>query len=101
MIQEIIINTGKRITQRDFNTFINDKYRVQTTSLVEKKLTLNEIYAFIGVLILLGITKKSCVPIKEIWSNSSIHYASFAAAALSRKRFKLISKNITFDDLGN
>jgi hypothetical protein len=58
MIQEIIINTGKRIAQRDLNTIINDKYRVQTTSLVEKKLTLIEIYAFIGVLILLGITKK-------------------------------------------
>ena len=49
-----------------------------------RKITCIEIYAFIGLLLLFGITKKSHVSIEEIWNSNSIHYASFAAATLSR-----------------
>jgi hypothetical protein len=39
--------------------------------------------------------------IEEIWNSNFIHYASFAAATLSRERYQLISKNLTFDNISN
>jgi hypothetical protein len=84
IIQEIVNNTNKRISLID-----NPK----------REITINEVYAFIGILILLGITKKLHVPVTELCSESSIHFARFAAVALSRERFQLISRHITFDDL--
>jgi hypothetical protein len=32
-------------------------------------------FAFIGILILFGITKKTKISIEELWSNKSIHFA--------------------------
>ena len=99
MVEEIVANTNKRIKLIDVTQIGNAKYKSQRERLLKHDLTSNELYAFIGVLILLGITKKSKVPIEEIWSESSIHYSSFAAAALTRERFQLIIQNITFDDI--
>jgi hypothetical protein len=67
----------------------------------KKEITSENLYAFIGIPILLGITKKSNVSIEKLWSKDSIHFASFAMAGLSRNRFNLIARNITFDDISN
>ena len=101
MIKEIVDNTNKRISRIDKSSFNDPKYNKQLTVLTNKDISINEMYAFIGILILLGITKKSHVSISELWSESSIHFAPFAVSAMSRERFTLITKNITFDDLGN
>jgi hypothetical protein len=67
----------------------------------KKEITSEDLYAFIGILILLEITKKSNVSIEKPWSKDSIHFAPFAKAVLSRNRFNLIARNITFDDISN
>jgi hypothetical protein len=59
---------------------------------------LNEIKAYVGLLILFGLTDKSKISIHYIWSKNACHYAPFATAALLRERFQLISNNITFED---
>jgi len=101
MVQEIVDNTNRRIQLIDNSYIHNENYRQQRNQLMKYEINSSEIYAFIGLLILFGITKKSHVPIEEIWSSDSIHYASFAAATLSRERFQLIAKNLTFDNISN
>ena len=101
MVQEITENTNIRIKMIDLSQYKNEKYKKQKEREFKSLVTSTEIYAFIGVLILLGITKKSNVSVHELWSADSIHFAEFATAALSRERFQLIAQNITFDNLSN
>lgn len=84
----------------DLNVIPNEKQLNQRQPLIKNEITIDEIYAFIGILILFGITKKIHVRIDELWSEKSIHFTPFAVAAMSRERFQLIALNITFDDLG-
>ena len=100
IVQDITNNTNTRIRQVS-ETTTNAKYLKQRELLLKNSITSEEIYAYIGIIILLGITKKSHVPVHELWSEESIHFASFAAVALSRERFQLIAQNITFDDMSN
>lgn len=58
-----------------------------------------EIYGFIGLLLLFGVTKKNDVSIGEIWNSKSIDFMNYAAATISRDRFKFICQNITFDEI--
>ena len=67
MIEEIVANTNKRIKLIDVTQIDNAKYKSQKERLLKHDLTSTELYAFIGVMILLGITKKSKVPIEELW----------------------------------
>jgi hypothetical protein len=101
IVQEIADNTNIRIKLIDCTHMNNDKYKKQKERQFKNLVSTNEIYAFIGVLLLLGITKKSHVSINELWSEDSIHFAEFAAAAFSRERFQLIAQNITFDNISN
>jgi hypothetical protein len=101
IVQEIVDNTNRRIHLIDISNIEKEKYKYQRSRSVRDEITCIEIYAFIGLLLLFGITKKSHVSIEEIWNSNSIHYASFAAATLSRERYQLISKNLTFYFLAN
>ena len=94
---EIIIKfTNKRIN----SDYLFRPYSRQFLSQRSIRLiTLNEIKAFVGILILCGIGNRNHAPVNEIWSPASeIHYLSLATAAMSRDRFKFISNTITFDD---
>ena len=91
--------TNKKIDLIDNRNLKNDEYKLKRDRLIENEVSSQEIYAFIGVLILLGITKKSNESIESLWNSNSLHYASFAAATMSRDRFQLLSRYITFDDL--
>ena len=71
------------------------EYRSKKIRLQSVEITTEEIYSFIGLL----VTKKSDISIEALWNCSSLHYAPFASAAMSRERFQLIIKNIIFDDL--
>ena len=57
------------------------------------KVTTEEIYAFIGLLLLLGITKKSDVSIEYLWKADSLNYTPLAGATMStdrkRRTFKI------------
>jgi hypothetical protein len=105
IVQEIADNTNIRIKLIDCTHMNNDKYKKQKERQFKNLVSTNEIYAFIGVLLLLGITKNHTfrlmnygVKINELWS---LHFAEFAAAAFSRERFQLIAQNITFDSISN
>ncbi len=64
------------------------------------KVSVLELYAYVGLLILLGLTNKNEISIFMLWSDKSfVHYTPFASFAISRERFQLISRYICFDDL--
>lgn len=65
----------------------------------EKLVTLIEIRAYIGLLLLFGATGKEEVEISEIWAPCSNHHLNWATACMSRERFQFISSKIRFDDL--
>lgn len=58
--------------------------------------SIDEFYAYVGILTLLGVLKKRSVDITEIWSEKSIHYIDAVAATMTRERFKLLSTFINF-----
>ena len=99
MVDKITEFTNQKIGFIDIEKFDSAKYQDEVKRLIKNPITNDEIYAFIGLLILLGITKKSDVNIETLWCESSIHYAPFAAATMTRDKFKLIARNISFDNL--
>ena len=99
IVEKIAKYTNKKIQTINTGLIEDEKYRAQKEKLRALVITPLEIYAFTGILILLGITKKSNESIESLWNSSSLHYASFAAATMPRDRFQLISRNIKFDDL--
>jgi hypothetical protein len=62
-------------------------------------ITINELRSFIGLLILFGLSKKSTNTINEIWCESSVFFFKFAQITMARRRFQLITQNISFDDI--
>ena len=42
---------------------------------------------------------KRNIEIAEIWSSKSVHYLDYCALAMSRERYQLLSRHITFDDV--
>ena len=81
MLQDIVLFTNKRL--------LDDSPEIH----------LIELRAFIGLLLLFGITKKNDVEIYQIWEIDSIHHLSWATATMSCARFKTILSTITFDDI--
>ena len=65
----------------------------------QKLVTLIEIRAYIGLLLLFGATGKEEVEISEIWAPCSNHHLNWATACMPREKFQFISSNIRFDDL--
>jgi hypothetical protein len=66
IVREIVDNTNRRIHLIDISNIENEKYKYQRSRSVRDEITFIEIYAFIGLLLLFGITKKSHVSIEEI-----------------------------------
>jgi hypothetical protein len=59
-----------------------------------------EIYAYIIILILFGLSNKNDIAIESLcFENSVILYSPFGSVAMSRDRFQLISRHICFDDV--
>lgn len=81
LVRDILSNTNKRLPQ-------------DAAELVE-----NEIYAYIGLLLLFGLSKKCDVEIREIWKKDSVHFLPLAVLTMSRNRFLQINRHITFDDV--
>ena len=98
IVDKIAKYTNQKIDITSKQTSGNDKYRESREKFMRVIVSTEEIYAFTGILILLGITKKSNESIESLWNTKSLHYASFAAATMSRDRFQLISRYISFDD---
>ena len=59
----------------------------------------DEMIVYIGILLILGITKKENVDITEIWSPNSMNYLDYVTLTMPRTKFQNISRYITFDDI--
>ncbi len=59
---------------------------------------MSELKAFIGIMLMLGVTRKNNIDVGEIWSFESVHHLDYANACMPRKRFQFISSKLTFDD---
>jgi hypothetical protein len=90
MVNKIANFTNKKISLINNTGLDNESYRLQRNRLESVKVTTEEIYAFIGLLLLLGITKKSDVSIESLWKADSLNYTPFAVATMSRDRFQLL-----------
>ena len=82
ILEKILMYTNKRLLHKN-KTFIG----------------MSELKAFIGLLIVFGVTNKINEPIEEIWRKSSVYDFELAALSMSRDRFQLIASNICFDDI--
>jgi len=86
-----------------FNYFICDRIVEKIVYSTNKRLspitTKVEVRAFIGILLLLGVTKKQDIEINEIYRLNSVHYLDWVVVCMSRNRLKDICRTITFDDI--
>ena len=99
MMESIVEYTNLRISLINTSKILNKNYRIKFERMISKKITLVEMYGFVGLMILFGLTGKTDVSVEEIWSEKSIHYSPIASAAMSRQRFQLITQNICFDNI--
>ena len=65
----------------------------------EQLITVYELRGFFGLLLLFGVTKKHDIEVSEIWNTESVHHLDWASVCMSRKRFLLICRKISFDQL--
>ena len=63
------------------------------------EITNDELLSYMGILIILGVTKKRNVDISEIWCPDSMHYFEYVTLTMPRTRFQTINRFITFDDV--
>jgi hypothetical protein len=100
MVRLITYYTKKRIENRIASKYVNLQYRENLDKIKANNVTEKEIYAYIGLLILFGLTNKNDISIELLWPDKSlVHFTPFASAAMSRERYQLISRYICFDDI--
>jgi hypothetical protein len=99
MIRIIAYYTNKRIERINTEKYTNEKYRDKLEKIKLNKVSDLELYAYVGLLILFGLTNKNEISIDMLWSDKSfVHFTPFASVAMSREMFQLISRHICFDD---
>ena len=85
-------------------TYTNTNITIKNSKKMDPKkhikyVTKVEIRAFIGLLILFGLTNKNNNEINEIWQFGSIYHMDWATATMKRDRFKELHAVITFYDV--
>ena len=68
---------------------------------IAEDVTIDELYSYIGILIMQGVLKKRAVDVHEIWSEEpgAIHRVDWIVCTMSRERFKILCRYITFDNI--
>ena len=99
MVSLISHYTNKRMSLLNYNGSQNEKYCLRKERMFKVDVTVDEIYAYIGLLLLFGLTRKTDISVDELWCEKSIHYVPIASITMSRDRFQLICRNICFDDI--
>ena len=86
-----------------FNFFMSDNIVEQIVISTNKCMTPHttkvEVSSFIGICLLLGVTKKHDVEINEVYKHHSVHYLEWVVVCMSRNRLKDMCRTITFDDI--
>lgn len=77
---------------------LNARFRNSKNKAINHPLTVIEFQSFWGLLLFFGVLRKNEIVIDEIWATTknSIHNVQYAAAAMSRDRFKLLLASIVF-----
>lgn len=83
IIQEICIHTNNHC---------------QGVNRPERPIEVDEIYAFIGILLSSGRNRGRKLQLSELWTSEFLFRQPFFTAAMSRNRFIYIYTNIRFDD---
>ena len=84
MIRIITYYTKKRIENRITSKYVNLQYRERLDKIKANNVSEKEIYAYIGLLILFGLTNKNDISIELLWSAKSlVHYTPFASAIIA------------------
>ena len=83
MINLVVVHTNTKLRENNITQYVDHI----------------EIQAFFGLLVILGCTRKKDIDVETIWKEDSLHNLSWASAAMSRDRFKLLSTFIRFDDI--
>ncbi len=100
MLTIIAFYTNKRIQKINTDKIINEDYRKKVEKMIERAVTVVQLFAYIGLLILFGLSNRNEKAIELKWSEKSlVHHCPFATEAMSRERFQLISRLICFDDI--
>ena len=95
-VESIAFHTNNRIVQ--------DGNQVRRShECIDKDVTKDEVYAYCGTLLLLGVLKKRNIDTIDLWKSDSdnIHRVHQIVTTFSRERFRLLSRNLTFDDINS
>lgn len=94
MLADICIHTNRQgvVYAEKFNE------NHPTNQITWKNITIDELYAFIAVLIASGRNHGRKLNLSEMWSENELFKQPFFTAVMSRNRFRMIYKNLRFDD---
>ena len=94
IIDNIVENTNIRIESEKTEDY-------QRHHNIEHEFTNDEMYSYIGMLILLGVLKKREIEVPDLWQEGteSVHRIDHICATMSCERFKFLSRHITFDNI--
>ena len=95
-MRNIVSYTNERLEQD-----VEDSQRQHDC--IDHDVIIDEVYGYIGIILMLGIFKKREVEIDEIWSEKedALHRIPWVICTISRQRFKLLSRYLTFDDVNS
>ena len=74
-----------------------NKYR-ETKGLMDEKITIQELKAFIGVLIASGRSNGRSLALRNVWDTNPLFKQFYFSSAISRDRFIHINQMLRFDD---
>lgn len=99
LFDEAAVRKIAEYTNKRLDKDMDDELREHENTLTD--VTIDEIYGYIGIIIMLGVTKKKDIEIDQIWSekDDAVHYLPWVVCCMSRQRFKMLSRYLTFDDI--
>jgi hypothetical protein len=94
IVNKIVFYTNKRLAQS-----VSDEWRTHEN--IQDDVSTDEMYAYFGSLLLLGVLRKRKVDCNDLWNNKvgNLHSIPWVICLMSRQRWKMISAYLTFDDL--
>ena len=94
--ESIACHTNNRIEQDGNQVRRSHEY-------IDNDVTKDEVYAYCGTLLLLGVLRKRNIDTIDLWKSDSdnIHRVHQIVTTFSRERFRLLSRYLTFDDINS
>lgn len=64
-----------------------------------EEITYNELLAYFGLMLAMGLNKDNKVPLSRLWITDNLMNAKIYGLVMSRERFKIIHRFLRFDDI--